>query len=295
LKTSNDPARRPGQSPSKGSNAGGPVKRPQASAQQMRPGARTTAPAAKPGTRTGTPTVRPGQRPGPSRRAPAKKGFQPRPLDFIIGGVVLLVVGFVIWSGLNATIGGNKTSSTSSAGAPLGATGQSTGRTDPNNVPNITPIPSGNKAWDFSLPATDGKTYTLSQYAGKPLLIEFMAPWCPHCQNDAPIFEQVYQKYHDKGLEMIGISASPYGRNYENNDQSPITMADLVWFKNTFKVAYPMLLDTKVAVADNYGIAYFPTLYLLDKDQKVVEVLLAEDNKALDLPRISTAVEKVLD
>ncbi len=73
----------------------------------------------------------------------------------------------------------------------------------------------GETAPDFTLPSADGKAYSLSQFKGKVVLLELFAPWCPHCQGDAPLFNEVYEKYKDKGVQVLAVSASPYGRNYE--------------------------------------------------------------------------------
>ena len=44
----------------------------------------------------------------------------------------------------------------------------------------------GDPAPDFTLPGIDGKTYKLNEQKGKVVVLEFIATWCPHCQNDAP-------------------------------------------------------------------------------------------------------------
>src|SRR5205085_9235550 len=98
----------------------------------------------------------------------------------------------------------------------------------------------------------------LSSFRGKsPVFMEFMAPWCPHCQNDSVMFNQVYDDYVGKGknLQMLGVSAHPYGRDYEDkngdlNTWTPTSMDDLNWFRATFHVKYPLLLDPLVKQAD---------------------------------------------
>jgi peroxiredoxin len=229
----------------------------------------------------------PNGRPGAQRRPgyPAKKsGFRMRPIDMIITGVAVLVIGFIIWAVWNSAQGGTA------------------GTTDPNAV-DANALKNGVQAPDFTLPGNDGNTYSLSQFKGKPVLLEFMAPWCPHCQDDAPILNQVYTKYHDKGLVMIGINASPFGHNYETGDKSPITMDDQKWFATTFKLQYPLLFDKPITQSDGtpdtalrpqYGVDYFPTLYVVDKDGKIAAHMLAEANNPISLDRISGEVDKVL-
>jgi peroxiredoxin len=170
---------------------------------------------------------------------------------------------------------------------------------------NITPVPNGQLAPDFTLPGNDGKTYTLSDFRGKkPVLLEFMAPWCPHCQKDSTILNQVYNMYKDTNLQMLGVSAHPYGRDWEDKvsenqytaplTSKPISMDDLNWFRDTFHVPYPLLLDKQVKAADQYGIAYFPTIYILDKDGKVASMIQSEQGNPITTERIQGELDKVV-
>jgi cytochrome c-type biogenesis protein len=204
-----------------------------------------------------------------SRKPQARKtgigGWKPLDLAIIVG--FMAVVGVVIWFGLGnagTPAQSNIAGSTGSTGTtPSGQTDTSTG--EPPLLVNI-----GQVAPDFTLPGTDGQTYSLSQFKGKVVLLEFMAPWCPHCQADAPIFNQIHEAYKDKNLQMLAVNATGFGRNYENGDQSPITLDDQVWFHDNFQVAYPLLFDKDVKLAQQYGISHYPTVFILDTTNTVV-------------------------
>jgi peroxiredoxin len=61
-------------------------------------------------------------------------------------------------------------------------------------------------AADFSLPDTNGDTVSLSDYNGKLVLLDFWASWCRPCRAANPKMVELYNNYHEKGLEMISIS-----------------------------------------------------------------------------------------
>ncbi|MBI5047828.1 MAG: TlpA family protein disulfide reductase, partial [Deltaproteobacteria bacterium] len=62
----------------------------------------------------------------------------------------------------------------------------------------------------FTLNLISGGSITLDSFKGKPLVITFMASWCPCSNESAPVFKEAYSKYNPKGVEflMIGIQDS---------------------------------------------------------------------------------------
>ena len=127
----------------------------------------------------------------------------------------------------------------------------------------------------FSLEDTEGETISLESLKGKPVVIAFFAPWCPHCQDEAPRLNEIHAQYGDR-VHIVSISATPYGKDYLTRSklvrEPPITLDDLKWFKEEYDVTYPLLFDPSVQVATAYQIKSFPTTYLLDAEHRVVEV-----------------------
>ena len=96
----------------------------------------------------------------------------------------------------------------------------------------------------------------------KPVLLDFWASWCGPCRGSIPGIKKVYEQYKEKGVEIVGIScdrtAEPWRKAVEE-DQSPwIHVIDFANEKNGGRVAA------------KYAIHYIPTLYLLDKEGKMI-------------------------
>jgi peroxiredoxin len=145
---------------------------------------------------------------------------------------------------------------------------QANGNSSPGQLTNGNPTAAGKVAPGFTLPAEQGGNVSLSQYRGKVVVLEFFAPWCPHCRNEVSTLNTVAQVFSDQ-VQVLSVSASPYGFNYESSggsDTSAITMADVQKFVSTFHVSYPALLDTSLRVGNAYGVYGYPQIYVIDRN-----------------------------
>ncbi len=104
---------------------------------------------------------------------------------------------------------------------------------------------------DFTLTSIDGEEITLSKLKGKVVLIDFWATWCPPCRNSIPVFAKLYNKYHDQGFTVLGISTE---------EKSVLTR-----YRDEHNVPYPILLGTKELLR-MYEISAIPKMYILDKN-----------------------------
>jgi peroxiredoxin len=219
---------------------------------------------------------------GAARRpAPKQQSIGLKPLD--IGLLVLgvaVVVGVIFW-----VLASQNTAPT--LGTSAGTQQQNPGQIDPSNPPKLE---VGTQAPDFTLPGVDGNTYKLSDYRGKVVLLEFMAPWCPHCQADAPIFNQVAQNFQGQDVAVLAVSATG-----ENKDRSgPISRADMTWFRDTFGVAHPLLFDQSMGAARAYQVYYYPTVYIVDKEGKIAKFVLSEQGNPISVERLTNEINSVL-
>jgi thiol-disulfide isomerase/thioredoxin len=138
--------------------------------------------------------------------------------------------------------------------------------------PKTTTLPTGSTMPNFTLSTDSGQQYTLSNYRGKPVLVEFFAVWCPHCQHMAPVIDQLNATYKSKGLQVLAVLANPYGKNYDLSGGTDLTLAtksDIAWYTVHFNPTYPLLIDRTFKVVNEVGANSYPTIYILDKSGKV--------------------------
>jgi len=115
---------------------------------------------------------------------------------------------------------------------------------------------------DFSAKNLDGQDVSLAPFRlrGQVVLVDFWATWCPPCVAEMPHLKAVYEKYHNKGFEIVGISL----------DQSETALRDFIK-KNS--IPWTQVFDGKgweSSLAGKYGVDMIPTMYLLDADGKIV-------------------------
>ncbi len=115
----------------------------------------------------------------------------------------------------------------------------------------------GDRAPDFSVSTTSGP-FQLASAAGKPVLLEVFASWCPHCQREVPVLDKLASDYASKA-HVVAVAGSPYGI-----DQSvPESQADVVGFVDKFHATYPIAFDPNLDVAKKYLQGGFPTVVLI--------------------------------
>ena len=111
---------------------------------------------------------------------------------------------------------------------------------------------------EFSLKDASGIERKLSDFKGSVVIIDFWATWCPPCREEIPHFVELYNKYKDQGLKIIGVSM----------DQNPQKVIPGFIEKN--KINYTILFGED-NVYDLYGgINAIPTTFVVDKDGNIV-------------------------
>jgi thiol-disulfide isomerase/thioredoxin len=97
-----------------------------------------------------------------------------------------------------------------------------------------------------------------------PVLLEVFATWCPHCQRETKILDDVYQKY-GKRITVVAVSGSNVGAD----GNTPASQADVVAFAQKYEVTYPVAYDPDLKVANEYLQTGFPTIVVINADKKI--------------------------
>ena len=129
-----------------------------------------------------------------------------------------------------------------------------------SDAPVKAAISVGQPAPEFSVSTTNGP-FDLKAAAGKPVLLEVFASWCPHCQREVPILDKIDAAYKSK-IHFVAVNGSPYGQD----SSSPETQADVVSFMEKYRVTFPVAFDSQLDVAGKYLQGGFPTLVLIGSD-----------------------------
>jgi len=116
-----------------------------------------------------------------------------------------------------------------------------------------TTVTVGSKAPDFTLPDLDGESVSLSDFSGKPILINFWNTGCPPCRSEMPYLQEVYDAQKDTELVMLII----------NLGESPATISDFLQSKG---LSLPIIIDTDGDLARTYVLSGIPTTFFVDRD-----------------------------
>lgn len=128
------------------------------------------------------------------------------------------------------------------------------------------------KVLDVPIAKLDGSTFKLEEYRGKVLVVDFWGTFCPPCVKQVPELVKLNEKYRDRGLMLIGLTADP------KSDQDKVEE-----FIKRFSVNYQIGYDNSwIAEAflkgteDDTGSPPIPQLFVISRDGKVVEHLIGE-------------------
>jgi peroxiredoxin len=131
----------------------------------------------------------------------------------------------------------------------------------------------GQKAPDFSLPATDGKTYTLADFANcKALVVFFTCNHCPYVTGSDELTRSTVERFKPRGVGFIGINSNSEN-TYETDDWD-----HMIERMKEHRFPWIYARDKSQQTARAYGALRTPHFYLFDKDRKLIYTGRGVDN-----------------
>lgn len=119
----------------------------------------------------------------------------------------------------------------------------------------------GADAPDIKLKTIDGKSFKLSKLHGSFVVLDFWASWCPDCRRDMPDMKRIYDKFHAKGAQFVGVSF--------DTDKDAWTKAI-----EKYSIAYTQVSELKkmreTEIYATYGIKWIPSYIIVSPEGKVV-------------------------
>ena len=115
----------------------------------------------------------------------------------------------------------------------------------------------GDEAPDFTLETLDGKTVSLSDYRGTPVVLNFWASWCNPCRREFPLFREQLAE-HKGDFVVLGV-------DYKDID------ADARAFAKEQRATWPILPDRDSSVSTTYGIRAVPQTFFIRRDGTIAQ------------------------
>lgn len=136
----------------------------------------------------------------------------------------------------------------------------------------------GQVAPEITLPNPEGQMVNLSDFRGKYVMIDFWAGWCKPCREENPNVVRLYNKYKDKGFEVLGVSL----------DRTREAWVDAIFEDG---LIWPQVSDLKYfnsIAAETYQINAIPATYLIDPEGKII-------GKDLRGPSLESKLEEIFE
>jgi cytochrome c-type biogenesis protein len=192
-----------------------------------------------------------------------------------VTGVILVLIGALMVSGLMGDV-------TSTLAGATGSTTQSTSEKDGSDAPAVSDKAASQEGASSStgtssdLPAApgfiltdqNGKTHDLAEYRGKVVVVNFWATWCHYCKQEMPDIQALYEDQGANGGDVVVLGmANPKSTDHPHN--ADVKVEEIRDFLDAGGYTYPVLMDETGNTFSAYGIAAYPTTFVIDRDGNV--------------------------
>lgn len=147
---------------------------------------------------------------------------------------------------------------------------------EPRPAPGQRPMPA------FELESLDGTRFTSKALLGKVALVDFWATWCQPCLEEIPIWNQLQQRYAERGFTVLGITVQS---GWASDIRSDIEKAKL-------QIKYPLVVGDEKIAQEFGGVLGLPTTFLIMRDGRIYKKYTGQSPGKQD--QIERDIEKLL-
>lgn len=166
----------------------------------------------------------------------------------IVGFAAFMIVAVVMYNSLGKKITPEVTQIPSASSENSGTLGESQSEEVDYTAP------------DFTVYDKDGNAVKLTDFFGKPIVLNFWASWCPPCKSEMPDFEKLYQEVGEE-VQFLMVNMVDGGRETKAKGQK---------FVEDKGFTFPVYYDTMQDAAYTYGVTSLPTSIFIDKEGQMI-------------------------
>ncbi|MBQ8724063.1 MAG: TlpA family protein disulfide reductase [Oscillospiraceae bacterium] len=186
--------------------------------------------------------------------------------------VLLLAAAYILYNQLGSMVETQQLTGQTSSQAETDSSEQTS---DASENQDLTMAP------DFTVYDIDGNEVKLSDFVGKPVVLNFWASWCGPCKSEMPDFETVYNEYgNDIHFMIVNMT-----------DGSRETLETASSYVKESGYTFPVYYDTEYDAAVTYSVYSLPTTYFIDSKG----YLVAQGSGALDIDTLYQGIGMILD
>lgn len=137
------------------------------------------------------------------------------------------------------------------------------------------------KAPDFTVYDSERNAFRLSDFEGKPVVLNFWASWCDPCKSEMSDFDEAYGEYGENIHFLIVNMTDGYQETVESAKE----------FIKESDYTFPVYYDTDLEAAKAYSVYSIPTTYFIDKDGYII----AQGRGALDAETLQMGIDYIYD
>lgn len=140
------------------------------------------------------------------------------------------------------------------------------------------PVGIGKRVPNFTLTTFDGSQYSIEDYRGQVVLVNFWASWCKPCEQEAVELEQAWRNFSDQDVIFLGV-------DYVDTEPEALS------YLSKFNITYPNGPDLGTKISQAFRIRGVPETYIVGRDGKIVDIKISP---YLSLSEIENALLKAM-